>query len=84
MSKKERALELLTKASEHGKIFNVIFTKLDGSERKMNCRTGVTKHLKGGPKKYDAQGAFGVYEVPTNGYRCLYPENVISVNGELV
>jgi len=31
----------------HGKIFNVCWTKLDGTERCANARLGVTKHLKG-------------------------------------
>jgi hypothetical protein len=36
-------------------IFSVVFTKKDGSERKMVARFGVTKHLKGGSLKYSPE-----------------------------
>ena len=35
------------------KIFSVEFTKKDGTLRKMVCRLGVKKHLKGGELGYD-------------------------------
>ncbi len=41
-------LRVLDRVSKSGKIFGVIFTKKDGSERVMSCRRGVKKYLKGG------------------------------------
>ena len=35
-----------------GKIFTACFTKKDGSERVMNCRTGVKKYVTGRGKKF--------------------------------
>ena len=62
-----------------GRIFSAVFTKKDGSERKMNCRKGVKKHLKGGTLKYNPadHGLIGVCDMQlvrkgdTNPYRML-------------
>jgi hypothetical protein len=35
------------------KFFSVVFTKSDGTERKMTARLGVKKYLKGGELKHD-------------------------------
>jgi hypothetical protein len=55
------------------KIFSVVFTKKDGSEREMVCRLGVKKHLKGGEKKYDtdALNYLTVYDMQAEGYRTI-------------
>ena len=55
------------------KIFSAIFTKKDGSERKMLCRLDVKKHLKGGVKKYDAEALnyLTVYSLDSKGYRTI-------------
>ena len=55
------------------KIFSAIFTKKDGSERKMLCKLGVTKHLKGGVKKYDTEALnyLTVYSLDKQAYRTL-------------
>jgi hypothetical protein len=63
----------------NGQIFGAVFTKKDGSERKMNCRRGVKKHLKGGTLKYNPAdfGLIGVCDMqlvkksPENSYRML-------------
>lgn len=55
-----------------GKFFTVHFIKTDGSERVMNCRTGVKKHLKGGKsttKQYDHLQT--VYEGAGESYKCI-------------
>ena len=68
----------------NGRIFTVTFKKKNGEVRKMNCRTGVTKHLRGGdkttPEKY-----ITVYDVQNKGYRCFDPETVLAIksNGRL-
>ena len=33
-------------------IFSAVFVKKNGEKRKINCRLGVKKHLKGGTKSY--------------------------------
>jgi len=55
------------------KIFSAIFTKKDGTERKMICRLGVKKHLKGGKKSYDddAFNYLTVYSLDKQGYRTI-------------
>lgn len=72
--------------STKGKIFTVSFVKKDGTLRKMNCRLGVTKHLKGGelafdPKEYDL---IPVFDLQKNAYRMINVETLVevSVNGE--
>jgi len=55
------------------KIFSAIFTKKDGTERKMICRLGVKKHLKGGKKSYDAEDLnhLTVFDLGKKGYRTI-------------
>lgn len=56
-----------------GKIFTVLFTKKDGTERLMNCRLGVKKYLKGGSMTFDpiARGMLPVYDLQKQGYRLM-------------
>ncbi|NIU01634.1 MAG: hypothetical protein GWN01_12180 [Nitrosopumilaceae archaeon] len=67
-----------------GKMFTVEFEKANGEKRKMNCRTGVKKHLKGGETTYnkaDKKGGdvtIGVYE-NGNDYRCFKASKVLSL-----
>tara|TARA_R110000851_G_scaffold270182_1_gene422858 strand:- start:666 stop:917 length:252 start_codon:yes stop_codon:yes gene_type:complete len=55
------------------KIFSAEFTKKDGSTRKMLCKLGVKKHLKGGVKKYDSEALnyLTVYSLDSQGYRAI-------------
>lgn len=55
------------------KIFSVVFTKKDGSLREMVCRLGVTKHLKGGVKKYDSDALnyLTVFDMQKQEYRTI-------------
>lgn len=59
----------------NGKFFKVVFTKRDGTLRKMICRTKVTKHLRGG-KKTTPSTVITVFDVQKKQYRCFYPESV--------
>ena len=63
-------LEIMKKISENGKIFSVIFTKKDGTERKMTCRLGVKRYLSGGenPVRHIPK-YLTVYDIQTKGYR---------------
>lgn len=75
----------------NGKVFNVVFTKKDGSQRVMTCRTKVKKHVVGGERLYDRQATddnpiVGVYEmVGTSGaenYKCVYINTIKQFNGQ--
>ena len=76
--------------STNGKIFHVRFVKADGSIREMTCRTGVSKHTKGGEAYYKANSDnIGVYELNTDregaeNYRCFNASRVLAIkaNGE--
>lgn len=59
--------------ASNGSVFSVTFTKKDGSTRHMNCRMGVTKHLKGGERAYDPadHGLVCVYDMQARGYRSI-------------
>ena len=75
---KFKAMQLMNETN--GQVFSVAFTKKDGSVRHMNCRTGVTKHLKGGKLAFDPmeRGLFSVYDMQSKGYRFI---NLDSMHG---
>lgn len=55
-----------------GKIFTLEFTKKDGSVRRMNCRVGVHKHLRGGEKSWKEQdfpNLVTVFDMQKKAYR---------------
>lgn len=68
-----------------GKIFSVLFQKKDGTLRKMVCRTGVTKHLKGGELAYDPieKGLLSVYDMQAQGYRMINLRTIQSISLEV-
>ena len=83
----EKAYKLIQSAGEQGHFFTVKFYKRSTGElRTMNCRMGVTRHLKGGSKAYDASAhqLITVYDIQKKGYRSIALEGVVSVNGEPV
>lgn len=63
------------------KFFTVTFTKKNGELRTMNCRLGVTKHLKGGKKSYDDSkyNYVTVYDLSKKAYRTVNLDAVKSV-----
>ena len=69
------------------KIFSATFTKKDGTTRKMLCKLGVKKHLKGGVKTYDTESLnyLTVYSLDSRGYRTLNLNTLkeIKANGEV-
>ena len=71
-------------ANTNGKFFTVTFKKKDGSIRIMNCRTGVTKALKGGKSTIDHDNYLVVYEMASKEYRCINKDTImhIAVAGE--
>ena len=70
------------------KIFSATFIKKDGTTRKILCRLGVKKHLKGGQKKYDAESLnyLTVYSLDKQAYRTINLNTLtqIKANGEVI
>lgn len=67
---------------QEGRIFSLVFVKrTTGEEREMVCRLGVTAHLKGGVKAYDAaaHNLITVFDMVKGGYRSIPVENVLRV-----
>ena len=68
-----------------GGIFGVSFVKKDKTLRKMVCRLGVQKDLKGTGKKYDPalKGLLGVFDMQKEEYRTINLETLrsLKVNG---
>jgi hypothetical protein len=67
--------------SSNGKIFSVEFIKKDGTKRLMNCRLGVTKHLKGGASTLDPNQFITVYDLQSQGYRAINVDTFLNVKG---
>jgi hypothetical protein len=66
------------------KIFSVEFTKKDGSLRKMTCRLGVKKYLKGGELGYDAEALnyLTVFDLQSEEYRTINVNTLKSITFE--
>jgi hypothetical protein len=71
-------LQAVLKATQ-GKFFTVSFIKKDGSTRVMNCRLGVTKHLKGGVSTLNPTEYLTVYDMQAEGYRAVNLSTIVSV-----
>jgi hypothetical protein len=69
----------------NGKIFSVSFIKKDNTLRKMTCRVGVTKYLKGGELPYDpiAKGLLSVWDMQANGYRMINLKTIQNISLEV-
>ena len=74
--------EIIDRISKGGKIFSVIFTKKDGSERKMVCRLGVKRYLSGGenPVRHIPK-YLTVYDIQAKGYRNINFETLKGAKG---
>jgi hypothetical protein len=67
---------------QDGQIFSVEFIKrTTGELRRMVCRLGVKKHLRGGTAAYDARehNLLTVFDMEKNGYRSIPVEAVLSL-----
>lgn len=66
--------------------FSATFVKRNGEVRKMLCRVGVKRYLKGGQKKYDYDNLMTVYDVKKKGYRTINLDTLMQVkaNGKVV
>ena len=66
-------------AESNGRFVSVTFIKKDGTERSMLCRLGVTKHLKGGESKLNADQYLTVFDVQKEAYRAINKDTILSV-----
>ena len=71
-------IQSVLKATQ-GKFFTVVFIKKDGTTRSMNCRLGVTKHLKGGASTLNPAQYLTVYDVQAEGYRAVNLSTIVSI-----
>lgn len=65
-----------------GRIFSVEFVKKDGTLRKMTCRIGVKKYLKGGGLKFDpkAYSLLPVFDMHKEAYRMINLKTIRKVS----
>lgn len=76
----ERNLETIKNFVSNGKFFTVTFIKKDLSTRKMQCRLGVKKYLKGGSLPYNPseKNLICVYEIG-KGYKMVNISTLINL-----
>ena len=77
-----RADAVLRMLDTKGKFFSVTFTKrTTGEKREMTCRLKVTKHLKGGKRKYNPfqKGLITVFDMAKESYRNINVNTVEKV-----
>ena len=57
----------------NGKIFSAVFTKKDGEKRKMVCRQGVAKYVKGVGLRFkpEERNLIGVFDMHKKAYRFI-------------
>jgi len=66
-------------AKSAGKFLTVTFIKKDGTQRVLNGRIGVTKHLKGGVSTVNTDKYFVMYDTAKQDYRCVNKDTVVKV-----
>ena len=56
-----------------GRVFSAIFVKKDGTDRKMNCRLGVRKGVKGVGRKFNPADydLIGVFDMQKDAHRMI-------------
>ena len=64
-----------------GSIFSVVFLKKNGEVRKMVCRFGVKKHLKGGSLSFDPlqRALLVVFDMQKEAYRMINLETISQI-----
>lgn len=80
-------IKLIHEAGKNGHIFSILFTKKDGTKRKMVCRLGVTKHLRGGDDSTAHIDKYiNVYDLQKEGYRKVNAETLeeLHYDGKIV
>lgn len=75
---RQQKLEIIK--STKGKVFTANFVKKNGDLRSMNCRLGVTKHLKGGDNTTAHIPEYvTVFDMQKKAYRNLNLDTLMSV-----
>ena len=66
---------------QKGKIFSCVFIKKDGTIRKMSCRLGVTKGIKGTgkPISNSSNSYMTVYDMQKKNYRVINLATLINI-----
>jgi len=80
----KEAVELLQNRKS-GRFFTVTFVKRSNGEvRKMNCRKGVVKYLRGGELRYNPsnKNLITVYDIPKRDYRSINLETVKEIRAD--
>ena len=82
MKKIKRAKILGLLVENKSNIFSVVFLKKDGSIRRMLCRFGVKKHLKGGKLKFNPleRNLLVVFDMQKEAYRMINLETIMNIN----
>ena len=63
-----------------GGIFTATFVKKDGTIRKMVCRFGVKKHLRGGESTTaHIENLMCVFDMEKGAYRCINTDTLLSL-----
>lgn len=66
--------------STNGQFFTAEFYKKDGTLRKMNCRVGVKKHLRGGNSTTKGkENLITVFDTDVGEYRCINMNTIQSL-----
>ena len=79
MNTKSRALA--ERIEQSTGFVTVTFVKQNGELRTMNCRVGVTKHLKGGKNCVNVEKYVTVYDMQSQGYRTINRDTIVDVKG---
>ena len=68
----------------NGKIFSAVFTKKDGEKRKMVCRQGVAKYVKGVGLKFkpEERDLIGVFDMHKKAYRFINAKTLEQIKGK--
>lgn len=77
-------LETLKAVVGTGRFATVDFITRSGRTRTLNGRTGVTKHLKGGTRKYNPakKGLLTIFDRKIGKYRSIACENVLAIRAD--
>ena len=65
--------------NSNGKFLSVTFIKKDGTERTLNGRLGVSKHLRGGVSTLNPETYITLYDMAAKGYRAVNRATIQSV-----
>lgn len=71
--------EIIQKLASDGKMFSIKFTKLNGEERNMVARLGVTKYVKGTKAGLVSNDRLVVFDMHKKWYRTINTSEVKSI-----